>query len=236
MHFLILGGSGQTGSHVATNILQQEDQGYTVTALVRNPSSITSRSGQTLVQGTPSNVDDIRKAFATPRAPDAIIVTLAHVKGAVFDEQGTTFLTHVARNIAHALKESTTAAERTKVVYMSAMGVGESFPNLNFLMRGLVKASPLKNQFNDHKGAEDTLLVLARDGGNDRKKVVTTVVRPVMLTNDAEAETESLGENGEKGKSFMPKISRASVARFMVDAALGTEWDDKVTVIANVSA
>jgi nucleoside-diphosphate-sugar epimerase len=234
MHFLILGGSGQTGSHVIANILQQEANGHTVTALVRNTSSITSRAGLTLVQGTPSNIDDIRKAFATPRAPDAVIITLAHVKGAVFDERGTTFLTHVARNIAQALRESTTTAERTKVVYMSAMGSGESFANLNFLMRGLVKVTPLKNQFNDHKGAENTLLALAREGGNDGKKVVTTIVRPVMLTNTGAAEVESLGENGENG-SFMPKVSRASVARFMVDAALGTEWDDKLTVIANVS-
>lgn len=233
MHFFIAGGSGQTGTQVIANILQQDDH-HTITALVRNPSSITSRSGLNLVQGTPSNIDDIRKAIATPRAPDAVIVTLASVKGAVFDEQGTPFLTHVARNIAEALKECTEAAERTKVIYMSAMGAGESYPNLNFLMRGLVKVTPLAKQFMDHKGAEDTFMTLAREGGNDGKKVVTTIVRPVMLTNTAAAEVESLGGNGEKA-SFMPKVSRASVARFMVDAALGTEWDDRITVIANVS-
>ncbi|RAO73343.1 uncharacterized protein BHQ10_009355 [Talaromyces amestolkiae] len=233
MHFFIAGGSGQTGSQVIDNILQQ-DQGHTVTALVRNPSSITSRSGLSLVQGTPSNIEDIRKALATPRAPDAVIITLAHVKGAVFDEQGTPFLTHVARNIAQALKES--AVERTKVVYMSAMGVGKSFSNLNFLMRGLVKVTPLAKQFIDHKGAEDTLLALARNGRNNGSKIVATIVRPVMLTNTAAEEVEWLGEDGEKAVSFMPKVSRASVARFMVDAAVGTKWDDKVTVIANVSA
>jgi nucleoside-diphosphate-sugar epimerase len=235
MHFFIAGGSGQTGSQVIGNILEQGGH-HTITALVRNPSSIPSRSGLTLVQGTPSNVEDIRKAFATPRYPDAVIITLAHVKGAVFDEQGTTFLTHVARNIAQCLKESAAAAERTKVVYMSAMGVGGSFPNLNFLMRGLVTMTPLSKQFIDHGRAEDALMALAGEGGNDGKKIVTTIVRPVMLTNTAAAEVESLGENGEKGTSFMPKVSRASVARFMVDAALGTDWDDRVSVIANVSA
>lgn len=157
------------------------------------------------------------------------------VKGVVFDKQGTPFLTHVARNIAQSLKESTTASEKTKVVYMSAMGAGESFPNLNFLMRGLVKVTPLAKQFIDHKGAEDTLMALANEGGNDGNKVVATIVRLVMLTNGAEAEVEGLGENGEKA-SFMPKVSRASVARFMVDAALESEWDDKVAVIANVSS
>lgn len=119
---------------------------------------------------------------------------------------------------------------------MSAMGTGESFPNLNFLMRGLVKVTPLAKQFIDHKGAEDVLMALARKGGSDGKKIVTTIVRPVMLTSTAAAEVQSLGENGEKGTSFMPKVSRASVARFMVDGALGTEWDNRVSVIANVSA
>lgn len=236
MHFFIAGGSGQTGSQVITNLLQQGD--HTITALVRNPSGIAIRSDQTgltLVQGTPSNIADVKKALETPRTPDAVIITLAHVKGAVFDEQGTTFLTHVARNIAQAIKESTGGVERTKVIYMSAFGVGESFPKLNFLMRGLVKVTPLGKQFIDHEGAEDALLAAARDSGNDGKKVVATIVRPVMLTNNEEAEVESLGSIGEKA-SFMPKISRASVARFMVDAALGTEWDGRVAVIANVSA
>lgn len=235
MHFFIAGGSGQTGNQVIDNILRQEDQGHTITALVRKPSGVISRPGLSLVQGTPANIDDIRKAFTIPRTPDVVVITLAPVKNGVFDERGTTFLTHVARNIAQCLKESTTAAERTKVVYMSAMGVGKSFPNLNFVMRWLVKMTPLAKQFIDHKGAEDTLIELARKGGNDGRKFVTTIVRPVMLTNTAAAEVDSLGENGEKAKNFMPKVSRASVAKFMADAALGTEFDDTVIVIANVS-
>lgn len=235
MHFFIAGGSGQTGSQVITDLLQGD---HTVTALVRNSSFIKAQPGLTLVKGTPSNMADIKSALETPRLPDAVIITLAHVKGAVFDDQGTMFLTHVARNIAQTLKESTTkAANKTKIVYMSAMGVGESFSSLNFLMKGVVKVSPLGKQFNDHQGAENTLLRLSKEFSSDgKKKVAVTIVRPAMLTNTEEAKVKSLGANGEKAVNFMPKVSRASVARFIVNAALESEWDDKIAVIANTTA
>ncbi|EED14648.1 conserved hypothetical protein [Talaromyces stipitatus ATCC 10500] len=228
MHFFIAGGSGQTGTHVINKLIQQ---GHTVTALVRNPSSITPRVGVKLVQGTPSNIDDIRKALQTPRTPDVIIITLAHVKGAVFDDRGTTFLTYVARNIAQCLEESQMMT--TKIIYMSAFGVGDSFPNLNCLMRVLVRVSPLASQFSDHKGAEDTLQSIATDA--DGRKAVVTIVRPTMLTNGEEAKVQSLGSRGEKA-SFMPSIPRASVADFMVDAAQIDKCDGKVVVIANAKS
>ncbi|OKL58125.1 hypothetical protein UA08_06428 [Talaromyces atroroseus] len=217
MHVLIAGGSGQTGGLVIDNLVSQ---GHTITALVRNPASVPNRAGLKLIQGTPVNMNDIKKALDTPRKPDAVIITLAHAKGAVFDN-GALFLTHVTNNFVSAVRSVDTSI---KIIYMSAFGVGDSFPGLNFLMRGAVKATPMATKFADHKGAEDALKSAA--------DISFVVVRPAMLTNGKEDTVVSLGEKGEKA-SFMPSISRASVARYMVDIAQNNKWDGKATVIAN---
>lgn len=56
-----------------------------------------------------------------------------------------------------------------------------------------------------------------------------------MLTNTEEAKAESLGANDEKAVNFIPKVSRASVARFIVDAVLTSDWDDKIALNANTT-
>lgn len=217
MHVFVVGGNGQTGSLVIENLVSQ---GHTLTALVRNPASLALRAGLELVQGTPANIDDIKKAFAIPRKPDAVIITLSHAKGAVFDN-GTLFLTHVTNNIVKVVRS---VDPSIKIIYMSAFGVGDSFPALNFLMRGLVTVTSMATKYADHKGAENAL-----KSANDIQFVV---VRPVMLTNGEGRSVEPLGERGEKA-SFMPSISRASVAKFLVDAVQSKEWDGKAIVVSN---
>jgi NAD(P)H-binding len=186
---------------------------------VRNPASVPARIGLKLVQGTPANLDDVKKAFET-RKPDAVIVTLAHAKGAVFDN-GALFLTHVTNNIVSAVRTVDTCI---RIIYMSAFGVGDSFPGLNFLMRTAVKVTPMATKFGDHEGAENALTSAA--------DIAFVVARPAMLTNGKEETVVTLGERGEKA-SFMPSISRASVAKFLADAVQNKEWDGKAIVIAN---
>ena len=51
MHILVIGASGRNGSLIVKEALSR---GHTVTALVRNPSSISAHSGLTLVKGKPT--------------------------------------------------------------------------------------------------------------------------------------------------------------------------------------
>lgn len=58
-NLLILGGSGRLGIHV---LARAAARGHRVRALVRNPDAVQAPAGVELIQGTPSNIDDIRTA------------------------------------------------------------------------------------------------------------------------------------------------------------------------------
>ncbi len=58
-NLLVLGGSGRTGAHVLAYAAQR---GHRVRALVRNPDKVQAPAGVELIQGTPANIDDIRRA------------------------------------------------------------------------------------------------------------------------------------------------------------------------------
>jgi putative NADH-flavin reductase len=60
-HILLFGATGRTGRQVLKYAL---DNGYGVTALVRNPEKITEKSDKlNIIKGLPTNIDDVRKAM-----------------------------------------------------------------------------------------------------------------------------------------------------------------------------
>jgi hypothetical protein len=58
------------------------------------------------------------------------------------------------------------------------------------------------------------------------------MVRPAMLTEGMSAKVRVFGDDG-KGVAWMPKISRSTVAGFMVDAADEDTYDGRSPVITN---
>jgi hypothetical protein len=114
----------------------------------------------------------------------------------------------------------------TKIVYMSAFGVDDSYQGLNWLMKFAASHTKLAREFADHKDAEHVL----RESSEGIRWVIT---RPVMLRNGDAAMVKSLGEHGEDRKRFMDGVTRASVAKFMVKAAENDQWDLKTPVIYN---
>jgi hypothetical protein len=111
----------------------------------------------------------------------------------------------------------------SKIVTMSAFGTRDSFPNLNFLMRLVIKTSNLWYTFLDHDLVDQEL----KESG-----VQFVLVRPAMLTDK---EARPVREHGNTGKEsgFMPSISRKSVAVFLVDAAEKDTWNKRTPVISN---
>jgi hypothetical protein len=111
----------------------------------------------------------------------------------------------------------------SKIVTMSAFGTGDSFPNLNFLMRLVIKTSNLLYTFLDHDLVDQEM----KESG-----VQFVLVRPVMLTDK---EVRPVREHGNAGKEagFMPSISRKSVAVFLVDTAEKNNWNKSTPVISN---
>lgn len=110
-----------------------------------------------------------------------------------------------------------------KIVIMSSSGTGSSFASLNFLMRLVFTTTNMKYQMEDHNAVDAEI----RKSGVD-----FVLVRPAMLTEGPEAEVKVHGDDG-KGSGFLPKISRESVAGFLMKAVQGSEFIGRSPVISN---
>lgn len=110
-----------------------------------------------------------------------------------------------------------------KLVIMSAFGVGDSFKGLNFLMRPIIAHTNMSAQFEDHNLVDKE----TKESGLD-----WVIVRPAMLKGEEALEVKVLSDTGREG-SFMPSISRKSVAGFLVDAVENDTWIGRTPVICN---
>ncbi|KAB2573233.1 hypothetical protein DBV05_g8067 [Lasiodiplodia theobromae] len=220
MHFYILGGNGRSGQLVIDDALQR---GHTVTALVRNPGSLEPRKGLTVAKGTPLSKEDIEASFVVPARPDAVIVTLNSARAS-----DSPFAVSIAprRMMADSHANVTAVMQQhgvSKIVTMSAFGVADSDPNVFCAIRAVLRKTNMKFQFEDHDFVDEEM---KQSGAN------FVLVRPAMLTEGENLPVQVFGNSGE-GAGWIPKISRKSVAHFILDACETGTWDRQTPVIAN---
>lgn len=106
---------------------------------------------------------------------------------------------------------------------MSSFGVGDSYPNFNFIMKGMLRFTNLGAAFIDHD------LVDAEVQNADLDWVL---VRPNFLKEGEAAPVKEYGNLGKDLPAFVG-ITRPSVAAFLVDAVEKTTWDRTTPCIAN---
>ena len=111
-----------------------------------------------------------------------------------------------------------------KVVTMLGFGVGNSSPHLNIILRVLIrKLSNMSYQFKDHDLVDTEVKVSG---------VNYVMVRPSMLSEGPPAPIREWGEKGV-GVGIIYKITRESVAEFLVDAAVEDKRSRETVVITN---
>lgn len=133
MHFLILGASGRTGKLAVADAL---DRSHTVTALVRNASSLEARTGLIVVQGTPEKQADIERAIAAKKVDVALVLlNAARESDSPFAKPITPewFLRDCVRNLTAAMQH------KARIVIMSVFGVGSSWKQSSFLLKGMFR-------------------------------------------------------------------------------------------------
>ncbi len=121
-----------------------------------------------------------------------------------------------------------------KIVVLSAQGTADSFAALSPLHKALFRWSPMRHQFADHDEVDKTVrraaTAAAGDDGNARVDFV--LVRPVMMVDGPAAEVKDHGDDG-RCAGLVPKISRASVASFIVEAGETDHFVGRSLVISN---
>lgn len=198
MNVIIFGATGSVGRHLVEQALCE---GHGVTAFARDPSvlelthaNLTHRAGDVLDAAT------VQAAIA---GHAAVIVALgAGRKGAV-RAAGT-------RNIIAGMKRH----GLRRLVCASTLGVGDSYPALNFFWKWIMFGLLLREAFADHHEQEDAI----RESGLD-----WVIVRPGAYTDGPATGVYNTGFAPAE-KNIALKISRADVARFMLEQLNGTTW------------
>jgi uncharacterized protein YbjT (DUF2867 family) len=201
---------------------QAAERGHAVRALVRKPEAVKAPPGVELVKGTPEKLDDLRAAM---KGTEAVIV--AHNNSRATDSpwakqiNSPTFMTDTARNILGVMGEQ----HVKRVVFISAIGVGDSWKTAPWFFRAFIKLSNIKIGYADHDGVDS----LARKSDAD-----WTLVRAVGLSDKPAGALGPLHSTEVGGpKPSALDVGRADVAAFCLDCVEKNEWVRRAPIIWN---
>lgn len=216
MDLLVLGGSGRTGTHVLRQAVERD---HTVRALVRDPSTVTAPRGVEIVRGTPSSIDDLRRAI---EGAQAVAVALNNARASdnpwARPTSPPAFMTDAVRRTLAVMQQHGIS----RIGIVSALGVGDSWPTVNPLFKAIVKASNIRHGYRDHNGVDE--LVRATD-------LDWTLVRPVALTDKPPSGPLRAAEAGTQRPGLT--VSRSEVARFLLDELEQSTWTRRAPLIWN---
>jgi putative NADH-flavin reductase len=199
MKLLIIGSTGGTGRELVRQALEQ---GHWVTAYARTPSKLgISHHNLRIAQGDVTNYGSVETAVA---GQDAILCALGTkvIRKSTIQSDGT-------RNIVEAMQK--TGVKR--LVLETSLDVGDSRGQLGFLFAHLIRATLLRNIFEDKELQER----IVRESGLD-----WILVRPAMLTDGPRTGNYRAGFSSSD--KIARKISRADVADFMLKQATSNEF------------
>ncbi|WP_416980707.1 NAD(P)-dependent oxidoreductase [Streptomyces sp. T028] len=213
---LILGGTGRTGIHV---LKEAAERGHRVRALVRHPDAVQAPAGVELIQGTPANIDDLRKAAS---GTNAVISTLNNSRASdnpwAKPVSPPMFMTDATRNTLTVMQEEGIH----RIVVTSTMGAGDDWARINPVFRALIKISNLKAGFDDHHGVDR--LLRASDVDWTLARAVALSDKPMSgALHAAEAGTEKPGA----------RINRGDLARFLLNTLEQDTWIRKAPLVWN---
>lgn len=213
---LVLGGSGRTGIHV---LRQAVDRGHRVRALVRNPDTVDAPVGVELVAGTPAEIEDIRRAA---EGADAVVSALNNSRASdnpwAKPVSPPTFMTDATRDTLAVMQEQSIR----RIAVASTQGAGDSWNTLNPLFKALIKTSGIRHGYADHHGVD--ALVHASD-------LDWVLVRSVALTDKTPNGPLRAALAGAEKPGM--SVSRAEVARFLLDNVEDDTWLRQAPVIWN---
>lgn len=212
---LLYGATGRTGRLVLNYALQE---GYAVTALVRNPTKLTVQLDRLMViEGMPTSLDDVRKAM---QGCDIVISTLSALSDSnAFSRKKITPSHTLETTMRHTIACMNEQGLK-RIVTLSSIGAGDSQPYAPWFMRLMIRLTNFKITFADHD-AQETLLI--------NSGLEWVIARPVAFNN--KEETKKLKISYRKTPAPFT-ISRKQVATFMVDCLATNEFVHKAPLLS----
>lgn len=194
MKILIIGGTGKTGREL---IKQGLEQGYSITALVRNPKRIkNNHPNLTIKKGNVLKPESFGDTF---QGQDAVLSALGHKRFII----KTTILSQGTKNIIAEMQRQ----KIKRFICITSLGINDSRFKLGLYYTLFTIPFILFFYFLDKSKQEKII---------KQSDLNWTIVRPAQLTN---GKKRTQYKHGEKtGNYILTKmISRADVAHFMIN-------------------
>lgn len=212
---LILGATGRTGKHAIPMALEK---GYEVVALVRNPAKIVVKHDRlTIVEGLPTNIDDIRKAMEGCDAVLSLLSPLTRGEAISFRKiNAPRILEKSMINVVRVMNEYGVK----RILILSSVGVGNSWKYTPWYVKVLVRLTNFKVIFADHNAQED---LIQTSGTN------WTIARPAGLNENEKIGTLAVTYD-HTPKPF--QMSRKLLAKFFIDNLYSKDFIHKMPMLS----
>lgn len=219
MKILLLGATGRTGKLILQQAL---DKKHEVIALVRYPNKVSVNGPNlTLFTGTPANSSELSRCFESGTF-DAVINALNISRSSDFPWSSLrtprNFLSQVMTDLLQLMNNH----QVTRLVVISAWGVGESRKYLPAWFRWIVDHSNVGATYADHEAQEQLIA---------QSQLDWTIVRPVGLTNSTKPKPIKVCLESEQKLSLT--ISRRHVAQFVLEVAESGSYSKQRPGISN---
>ena len=200
MKLLIFGATGPTGRQL---VGQAVELGHEVTAFCRNPGDLDEVS--TRCRAVKGDINDAATIDAAMPGHDAVMSALG-----VFKFRHNTIYSEGTRRIIDSAKRFGVR----RVVWMTALGVGDSKDQPPWVFRKIIAPLLLRSVYPEKERAEAMIMASGLDW---------TIVRPPGLTNGPKTGVyrEWVGARPEKIEA---RISRADVAHLMLRILAETKY------------
>jgi len=190
MKLIIFGATGTVGAHLVEQALFQ---GHEVTAFARKPSALeVKHKNLTRQSGDVFDPEAISQAI---QGHDAVLIALGSGRKGTVRSIGT----------QHVIDAMQRRGIR-RLVCLSTLGAGDSYPLLNFFWRRIMFGFFLKQAYADHQ-AQETLI--------RKSHLDWTIVRPGAFTDGPATNNYQHGFPATS-KNIKTKVSRVDVANFML--------------------
>lgn len=199
MRILVLGATGGTGRRIVATAFAD---GHEVVALVRSVERAGDIEGARLVEG------DARDASAVAAALEGCSAVACSLGAPISLFRRVDMLSEATRVLVSAMSRSGTR----RLICVTGIGAGNSRGHGGFLYDRLIQPVLLRTVYQDKDRQEE----IVRGSGLD-----WVLVRPVMLTDGPPAAARA---SADPSVPHGHSVSRATVARFIVDQATGDEW------------
>ena len=203
MTITVFGANGNLGSHFVNQALKK---GFKIKAFVRSSSSYehSDNSKVEVIEGNATNLEDVEKAVTKS---DLVVSSLGNPKKVQI-----MYKSH--DNILTAASKQT---KIPKCILISSIGCGGT----SWIIKQMLTLIGGKASFADYEKADKRI--------REEKSVPFVLVRPYALT-DKEGKEKYYVTKNQKG-TFLKSISRADVAKFMLDAVTDNQWDGSPGVL-----